>query len=169
MILMTMILFKSAYLIANMLIWMMMTSMILFGAYQSVTNIFKYSNILITNIYSDIRLCQFFFYKCIWIFVCTNLYIYIFRHAFASACKNWTNIWIYKNIHKIFFTNIYSDIRSCQICYPNIFEHSFVYICIFGYSFVSKFSRMSHSGAYLVVNMLMLIWMMMMSMILFGS
>ena len=29
---------------------------------QSVTNIFEYSNILVTNIYSNIRLYQFFFY-----------------------------------------------------------------------------------------------------------
>ena len=30
------------------------------------------------------------------------------------------NIRIYSNIHTILNTNIYSDIRSCQICYMNI-------------------------------------------------
>ena len=40
--------------------------------------IFEYSNTLVTNIYSDIRLYQFFFYEYIWTFVrvkfvCTNI------------------------------------------------------------------------------------------------
>ena len=58
--------------------------------YQSVTNIFEYSNILVTNIYSNIRSYQFFFYKYIWTFVrvkfvCTN----IFGHSLVSVleCK----------------------------------------------------------------------------------
>ena len=60
------------------------------GTKQSVTNIFKYSNILVTNIYSDIRLYQFFFYEYIRTFVrikfvCTN----IFGHSFV---RQWT-IW----------------------------------------------------------------------------
>ena len=50
---------------------------------QSVTNIFEYSNILVTNIYSDIRLCQI---------CCTN----IFGHWFVSNL----------------FAQIYSDIHS---------------------------------------------------------
>ena len=57
---------------------------------QSVTNIFEYSNILVTNIYSDIRSYQFFFYKYIRTFirikfVCTN----IFGHSLVSVleCK----------------------------------------------------------------------------------
>ena len=46
---------------------------------QSVTNIFEYSNILVTNIYSDIRSYQFFFYEYIRTFVrvkfvCTNIF-----------------------------------------------------------------------------------------------
>ena len=43
---------------------------------------------------------------------------------------------IYLNIHTIFNSNIYSDIRLCQKCYMNMI----------GSSFVSKCSRMSHSG-----------------------
>ena len=57
----------------------------------SVTNIFEYSNILVTNIYSDIRSYQIFFYEYIQTFirikfVCTN----IFEHSFVSVleCKN---------------------------------------------------------------------------------
>ena len=57
---------------------------------QSVTNIFEYSNILATNIYSDIRSYQFFFYEYIRTFVrvkfvCTN----IFGHSLVSVleCK----------------------------------------------------------------------------------
>ena len=57
---------------------------------QSVTNIFEYSNILVTNIYSDIRSYQFFFYEYIRTFVrvkfvCTN----IFGHSLVSVleCK----------------------------------------------------------------------------------
>ena len=52
--------------------------------------IFEYSNILVTNIYSDIRSYQFFFYEYIWTFVrvkfvCTN----IFGHSLVSVleCK----------------------------------------------------------------------------------
>ena len=52
--------------------------------------IFKYSNILVTNIYSDIRSYQFFFYEYIRTFVrvkfvCTN----IFGHSLVSVleCK----------------------------------------------------------------------------------
>ena len=53
---------------------------------QSVTNIFEYSNILVTNIYSDIRSYQFFFYEYIRTFVrvkfvCTN----IFGHSLVSV------------------------------------------------------------------------------------
>ena len=85
--------------------------------YQSVTHIFEYSNILVTNIYTDIRSYQFFFYEYIRTFVrvkfvCTN----IFRHSLVSVleCKTLTNIRIYSNIRAIFITNTYSDIRSCQ-------------------------------------------------------
>ena len=53
--------------------------------------IFKYSNILVTNIYSDIHSYQFFFYKYIRTFVrakfvCTD----IFGHSVMSVleCKN---------------------------------------------------------------------------------
>ena len=61
-----------------------------FVSNQSVTNIFEYSNILVTNIYSDIRSYQFFFYEYIRTFVrvkfvCTN----IFGHSLVSVleCK----------------------------------------------------------------------------------
>ena len=48
---------------------------------QSVKNIFEYLNILVTNIYSDIRSYQFFFYEYIRTFVrlkfvCTNIFGY---------------------------------------------------------------------------------------------
>ena len=114
--------------------------------YQSMTNIFEYSNILVTNIYSDIRSYQFFFYEYIRTFVrvkfaCTDIfkhslvsvkprrifeyscnfqYEYLFGHSFVSKKLVW----------------IYSDIHSCNFVDTNIFGHSFV----------SKFSRMSHSG-----------------------
>ena len=91
--------------------------------------IFKYSNILVTNIYSDIRSYQLFFYEYIWTFVrvkfvCTN----IFGHSLVIVleCKTKTNIRIYSNIHSIFNMNTYSDIRSCQKINMNIFGYSFV-------------------------------------------
>ena len=58
--------------------------------FQSVTNIFEYSNIFVTNIYSDIHSNQFFFYEYIQTFVrvkfvCTN----IFGHSLVRVleCK----------------------------------------------------------------------------------
>ena len=59
-------------------------------------------------------------------FNCTN----IFGYSFVSVleCKNCLNIQIYSNVRTTFNTNIYLDIRSCQICYMNIFGYSFVYI-----------------------------------------
>ena len=57
------------------------------------------------------------------------------------------NTQIYSIIHTIFFTNIYSDIGLCQILYTNIF----------GYSFVLKFSRMSHSELAILVNLVVLV------------
>ena len=91
--------------------------------------IFEYSNILVTNIYSDIHSYQFFFYEYIRTFVrvkfvCTN----IFGHSLVSVleCKTKTNIRIYSNIRAIFNTNTYSDIRSCQKINMNIFGYSFV-------------------------------------------
>ena len=91
--------------------------------------IFEYSNILVTNIYSDIRSFQFFFYEYIRTFVrvkfvCTN----IFGHSLVSVleCKTKTNIRIYSNIHAIFNKNTYSDIRLCQKISMNTFGYSFV-------------------------------------------
>ena len=57
------------------------------------------------------------------------------------------NTQIYSIIHTIFFTNIYSDIGLCQILYTNIF----------GYSFVLKFSQMSHSELAILVNLVVLV------------
>ena len=42
--------------------------------------------------------------------------------------------YIYSNIHTIFNTNIYLDIRLCQIFYTNIFGHLFVYLFMQIYS-----------------------------------
>ena len=56
------------------------------------------------------------------------------------------NIHIYSNIHTVFITNIYSDIPLCQISYMNIF----------GYLFVLKFLRMSHSELVILVNLVLL-------------
>ena len=53
--------------------------------------IFEYSNILVTNIYSNIRSYQFFFYKYIQTFICVkSVCTNIFRHSFVSMleCKN---------------------------------------------------------------------------------
>ena len=84
---------------------------------QSVTNKFEDSNILVTNIYSDIHTYQIFLYEYIRIFVCVK-YICrnIFGHSWMSVleCKNLTNIRIYSNIRAIFNMNTYSDIHSCQ-------------------------------------------------------
>ena len=86
-----------------------------------IENLAELSNILVTNIYSDIRFYQFFFYIYIWTlvrikFVCLN----IFGYSFVSVleCKNQMNIRIYLNVHTIFTTNTYSAIRSffIQIC-----------------------------------------------------
>ena len=83
------------------------------GKYTSECD--EYLNILVTNIYLDIRSYQFFFYEYIRTFVrvkfvCTN----IFGHSLVSVleCKTKTNIRIYSNIRAIFNTNTYSDIRS---------------------------------------------------------
>ena len=78
-----------------------------------MTNIFEYSNIFYSNIYSDIRSYQIFH---------TNIFIYSF---------------VSKNVIRI-----YSDIRSCHFIDTNIF----------GYSFVSKSIRMSHSALSLLVK-----------------
>ena len=79
--------------------------------------IFEYSNILVTNIYSDIHSYKFFFHEYIRTFVrvkfvCTNT----FGHSLVSVleCKTETNIRIYSNIRAIFNTNTYLDIRLCQ-------------------------------------------------------
>ena len=94
---------------------------------QSVTNIFQYSNIFVTDIY--LSFVSIFWYKYIRTFVrvkfdCTN----VFGYSIVSVieCKNCLNIWIYSNIHTIFNANVYSDIRLCQIFYTNIFGYSFV-------------------------------------------
>ena len=110
--------------------------------------IFEYLNILGTNIYSDIHSGQFCLYEYIRTFVrvkfvCTN----IFRHSFMSVLEseNRPNIRIFVQFLKRIcirtfvrvknFIQIYSDIHSCKFFDTNIF----------GYSFVSKFLRMSHS------------------------
>ena len=79
-------------------------------------------------------------------FDCTN----IFGYSFVSVleCKICLNIWIFAQFSiQIFIqtfvcvklvTRIYSDIRLCKFFDANIF----------GYSFVSKKLRMSHSGIY---------------------
>ena len=63
-----------------------LVSLYLAALVQSVTNIFEYSNIFVTNIYSDIRSYQFLFYGYIRTFVrvkfvCTN----IFGHSLVSV------------------------------------------------------------------------------------
>ena len=64
-----------------------------------------------------------------------------------------TNIFEYSNI---FYTNIYSDIRFLSIflirIYSDIRSYNFLDTNIFGYSFVSKSIRMSHSGLYHLWN-----------------
>ena len=52
---------------------------------QSVTNIFEYSNILGTNIYSDIRTYQFVFYEYIRTFVHIN-FLYEYIRTFVGEC-----------------------------------------------------------------------------------
>ena len=90
---------------------------------QSVTNIFEYSNILVTNIHSDIRWYQFFFYEYIRTFVgvkfvCSN----IFGHSFMSVFE-----------------------YSYNSQYAYLFGHSFVSSFVYKYIriFMSKCSRIS--------------------------
>ena len=70
-------------------------------SYQSVANIFKYLNTLVTNLYSDIRSYQFFFYK----YICGHLFVSIFL------------LQIYSDI-RLFFIQIFLDIHLC----PNFHE-----------------------------------------------
>ena len=88
--------------------------------------IFKYSNISVTNIYSDIRSYQLFDIDIIGYSWVSNIFGLLF--VSVQECLHCLNVRIYSNIHTILITNIYSDIRSCQICYTNIFGHLFVYI-----------------------------------------
>ena len=76
--------------------------------------IFEYSNILGTNIYSDIRSGQFCLYEYIRTFVRVKfVFTNIFGHSFMSVLEreNRPNIQIYSNIRTIFNTNIYNLIR----------------------------------------------------------
>ena len=93
-----------------------------------MTNIFEYLNILVTNIYLDIRSYQFFFYKYIQTFVCVKFVCTnIFGHSLVSVleCKTLTNIRVYSNICAIFNTNTYLDIRLCQ---TNQYEYIRIFI-----------------------------------------
>ena len=95
--------------------------------------IFKYSNIFDPNIYSDIRSYQ-------------NFDTNIFRYSFVT--KFWSKI-IKTFIYIRIWIQIYSDIRSYQKCsyeYIRIFLRVIFFDTnIFGYSFISKSTRMSHS------------------------
>ena len=72
---------------------------------QSVTNIFEYSNIFDTNIYSDIRSYHF-------------LYTNIFGYSFVSKfCYEYIRIFVRIKI----LIRIYSDIRSFFYEYIRIF------------------------------------------------
>ena len=93
---------------------------------QSVANIFEYSNILGTNIYSDIRSYQFFFYKYIRTFVrvkfvCTN----IFGHSLVSVKPR--RIFEYIRIFVQF---------SIRILIRTFVRVKKIIMNIFGYSFV---------------------------------
>ena len=107
---------------------------------QSVTNIYEYSNIQIYQ-------AQIFIRTFVRVnFVCMN----IFGHSFMSVLEseNRPNIRIFVQfsirifirtfVRVKFLIQIYSDIHSCKFFDTNIF----------GYSFVSKFLRMSHSGVH---------------------
>ena len=83
-------------------------------------------------------------------FDCTNIFGYSFMSVLeCNNCSIFEYIRIFVQFsRRIFirafvcvkiFNRIYSDIHSCKFFDSNIF----------GYSFVSKFSRMSHSGVYL--------------------
>ena len=126
---------------------------------QSVTNIFEYSNIRIY--WARIFIRTFIRVN----FVCTN----IFGHSFGSNLfvriysdiRSWVcyrvkigrlfkyirifvqfsiRIFIRTFVRVKFFIRIYSNIHSCKFFDTNIF----------GYSFVSKFLRMSHSASKLL-------------------
>ena len=113
--------------------------------------IFEYSNIFYTNIYSDIRSYQFSWYEYIRIFIRIIFLIRIYsdirsyQNHTLLECDEYLNIRIFVSFSiRIFiciifvsflFIRIYSDIRSYRFLDTNIF----------GYSFVSKSIRMSHS------------------------
>ena len=94
---------------------------------QSVTNIFEYSNIFYTNIYSDIRSI---FLICIYSdirsyqFLDTNIFGYSFVSKSYSV-RVW-RIFEYLNIRIIFNTNIHSYHIRIVSFYTNIFGYSFV-------------------------------------------
>ena len=116
--------------------------------------IFKYSNILVPKIYSHIRLYQIFLYKYIQIFVCVKFVcMNIFGHSLVIVleCKTKTNIRIFVQFSIRILIRTFVCVK--KIC-MNIFDiHScnFVDTNIFGHSFISKFSRMSHSASVCVL------------------
>ena len=91
---------------------------------------------MVTNIYSDLRSFQFFFYKYIWTFIRVKfVWTNLFGHSSLSVleCKNWKNIWIYLQfslqifiqtfVRVNFSIRIFSDIHLCSFfmsIYSNI-------------------------------------------------
>ena len=124
--------------------------------------IFEYSNILVTNMYSDIHSYQFFFYEYIRTFVCVKFVCTnIFGHSYnfirwtfeyirifiQFSMQKFIRTFIQNFVHEYVGTfvcvnlliQIYLDIRSCNFFDPIIFE----------YLSVPKYSWMSHSAPFL--------------------
>ena len=80
---------------------------VLYDTEQSVTNIFEYSNILVTNIYSDIRSYQFFFYEYIRTFVCVKFVCTnIFGHLLVRPILEYIQIFVQFSIRIFIWTYI---------------------------------------------------------------
>ena len=112
--------------------------------------IFEYSNIWVTNIYTDIRTYQFCLR--IYLFV-SNLFVRIYSdiHSWVLKLDEYLNIfeYLYNFQDKYLFGHSFVSKKIVQIyldiCFCNFFIRIYL---IIQYSFVSKFSRMSHSGTY---------------------
>ena len=58
---------------------------------QSVTNIFEYSNILVTNLYLDIRSCQICY---------TNIFGHSLKNSVKLLIRIYSDIYLCQNVHE---------------------------------------------------------------------
>ena len=95
---------------------------------QSVTNIFEYLNVFVTNIYSDIL--SYWFFIRIYSVICSYCFLEmnIFGYSFVSKsyCGRVWQIFEYSSIGVILDTNIQSYNIRIVLFHTNIFVYSFV-------------------------------------------